>query len=535
MKKNFILIVFITISSLAFSQTKINYKIIDINNVHLYLQNIGNLNYKTGYGGGYWMLLPTDSLIVFDQGPWLIGKINSNVHLALVQWYGASESSVFSPGPIQNGKPAMYVNPQNSLKYRIYKISKGDKDSNIDYKEWPIEFGAPKTPDGKPKIYRDQTLFAVFNAMDSTTAYRNEWKTKRDTLPVMPVEIHQLAYASKGSSTDNVDLFSNVIFFEWTIINKGNQSIDSVYFSFWTDIDFYLGNNVYNIPANDTTLNLGYLWSHNTVPAQPAVGYVMLYGPSVSSDGSTSIFKGKQKQNYKNLDMTSFHAIFGGSVQSEPGKPAFSRKEAWNIARGLYTNGSVKIDPSTGKPTKFTFSGDPVTDTGWLWKSFTGGGAGFNIFSGPFTMAPNDTQWVMAALIPALGSDYKESIKILRNKAKMLNSMPYDSLAFGKMPVVVNVKDVLENILPTESFLYQNYPNPFNSNTTIKYSIGKGSFVKIGVYDVLGREISNLIKEYKPVGTYSVIFDGNSLSSGIYFVKLEMENLFQVRKVVLMK
>ncbi|MBM4170405.1 MAG: T9SS type A sorting domain-containing protein [Ignavibacteria bacterium] len=488
---------------------------------------------KTGAGGGYWMNLPSDSIIVFDQGPWIIGKIKNKVHLALVQWYSNKPSSIFSPGPIINGKAAMYVNPSDSLKYRIYKISKGDNNSNLDYKDWPIQFGAPKTSDGKPKIYRGQTLFSVFNAMDSTTSYRDIWKTSRDTLPIMPVEIHQLAYASKGNSNDNADIFSNIIFFEWTIINKGDNAIDSTYFSLWTDIDFLLTSKSYNIPSSDTTLNLGYLWSNNTTPSQPSIGYTLLFGPSVPSNGSTSIYKGKLKQNYKNLDMTSFHVFFGGG-STAPFDPAYSRKMAWNIARGFYTNGNVKINPSTNKPTKFTFSGDPVNDTDWLWKTYTGGGAGFNIFSGPFNLAPNDTQWVMMALIPAVGNDYRESIKIMRNKTKMLKSIPYDSLAFGKMPIAVNIKNEI-NILPTENFLYQNYPNPFNPTTTIGYSINKSTNVSIALYDLLGRKIRELINEVKPVGTYSFILHGKDLSSGVYFIKLQTENFYQTRKIILLK
>jgi hypothetical protein len=72
--------------------------------------------------------------------------------------------------------------------------------------------------------------------------------------------------------------------------------------------------------------------------------------------------------------------------------------------------------------------------------------------------------------------------------------------------------------------LFQNYPNPFNPATKIKYQIEKNSFVSIKVYDILGREIENLVNERQNAGTYEVSFDGSNLPSGIYFYRLQVEN-----------
>jgi hypothetical protein len=88
--------------------------------------------------------------------------------------------------------------------------------------------------------------------------------------------------------------------------------------------------------------------------------------------------------------------------------------------------------------------------------------------------------------------------------------------------------------------LMQNYPNPFNPSTTLKYSLGEDSFVKINVYDILGREVSLLENQYKFSGEYEIQFDGNSLSSGVYIVKLSAEsrsgNIFNfIRKINLLR
>ena len=83
--------------------------------------------------------------------------------------------------------------------------------------------------------------------------------------------------------------------------------------------------------------------------------------------------------------------------------------------------------------------------------------------------------------------------------------------------------------------LSQNYPNPFNPITKIEYSISTRSKVMIDVYNVLGEKIKELINEEKPPGNYEIKFDGNNLSSGIYFYKLITRNYSQVKKMILLK
>ena len=88
---------------------------------------------------------------------------------------------------------------------------------------------------------------------------------------------------------------------------------------------------------------------------------------------------------------------------------------------------------------------------------------------------------------------------------------------------------------PENYSLVQNYPNPFNPNTTIKFKIPENSFVSIKVYNVLGKEVATLVNEDMNKGTYEVDFNASSLSSGVYFYKLETSNFVQTNKMVLMK
>jgi hypothetical protein len=105
----------------------------------------------------------------------------------------------------------------------------------------------------------------------------------------------------------------------------------------------------------------------------------------------------------------------------------------------------------------------------------------------------------------------------------------------------VGIKAV-SNEIPTEFELFQNYPNPFNPSTKINYNIANIGIVKIKVYDLLGREIVQLINEKHTPGKYKINFDGYNISSGVYFYKIEflgtdgsVDNYYDVKKMVLIK
>jgi endonuclease/exonuclease/phosphatase family metal-dependent hydrolase len=96
--------------------------------------------------------------------------------------------------------------------------------------------------------------------------------------------------------------------------------------------------------------------------------------------------------------------------------------------------------------------------------------------------------------------------------------------------------DVIEvEINPTQYKLSQNYPNPFNPLTIINYQIPEVSFVTLEVYNAIGEVIEILVNEVKQVGSYEVKFDGEKLSSGIYYYKMQSTNFIETKKMVLIK
>ena len=97
--------------------------------------------------------------------------------------------------------------------------------------------------------------------------------------------------------------------------------------------------------------------------------------------------------------------------------------------------------------------------------------------------------------------------------------------------LVNDVESENQNI-PNKFLISQNYPNPFNSITRIKYQIPELNFVTLKVYDVLGNEITTLANEEKTVGNYQVEFDASSLSSGIYFYRIQAGSFVETKKIV---
>lgn len=99
-------------------------------------------------------------------------------------------------------------------------------------------------------------------------------------------------------------------------------------------------------------------------------------------------------------------------------------------------------------------------------------------------------------------------------------------------------KEVEVDFVMLDKFsLEQNFPNPFNPTTVISYQIPVNSNVSLKLYDVLGNEVATLVNEYKEAGRYKVELNVGeiSLSSGIYFYKLQAGEFSQIKKMILAK
>jgi len=104
-------------------------------------------------------------------------------------------------------------------------------------------------------------------------------------------------------------------------------------------------------------------------------------------------------------------------------------------------------------------------------------------------------------------------------------------IANTTVPVINNT----ETLNPEKYILYQNYPNPFNPKTIISYSCKSPGNVTLTIYNVQGKEIETAVNEFKNPGRYSIEFNADGYSSGIYYYTLKAEDFTDTKKMLLLK
>lgn len=109
---------------------------------------------------------------------------------------------------------------------------------------------------------------------------------------------------------------------------------------------------------------------------------------------------------------------------------------------------------------------------------------------------------------------------------------------------VLNAKDVQlstftgaekNNEIIKDYYLSQNYPNPFNPITNIRFNIPKDGFTTLKIYDIKGKLVATYLSQYIKAGQYNVDFNGENLSSGVYFYKLTSKDFSDVKRMILVK
>ena len=168
------------------------------------------------------------------------------------------------------------------------------------------------------------------------------------------------------------------------------------------------------------------------------------------------------------------------------------------------------------------------TDGGSTWEQLP------NPISGSFF---NFTEYT--ASLSALGghSDVRLRFHLVTNSAGQRDGIFIDDFSITLGPT--DVED--DNILAPLSFdLAQNYPNPFNADTKISFTLDKGAYTDLTIYDLLGRRVTSLVSDELPAGVHDLNWDGTDyegqqVSSGIYLYRLESGNKIQVRRMSLLK
>jgi immune inhibitor A len=134
------------------------------------------------------------------------------------------------------------------------------------------------------------------------------------------------------------------------------------------------------------------------------------------------------------------------------------------------------------------------------------------------------------------GKDYQPILSYLDSDGKEVTAF-IDQL--GIYQLVYKPGNNSSNV-PEAHLLKNNYPNPFNHSTSIGYETSSSGWVKIEIYNLLGRKVRTLVNEYQPAGRYTLLWNGADehgqvVSSGIYFCRFGVDQFSQTKKMVFLK
>ncbi|MFA5010464.1 MAG: T9SS type A sorting domain-containing protein [Ignavibacteria bacterium] len=492
------------------------------NNIFNYFQNTGIFNQNTTNGNTAGLFWAADSMksYCFTAGFNMSAIINGK----LAQLAGSYKGE-YAPGYFID---SLY-NTNTDMK--LYKVNRTDNSwNNPDYANWykMIPFGAPFEDINNNCIYDDgidkpgvpeasQTLFIVYADGDLSQRSPGEGFGGGIKNPIFGTEVRLTVWAYEIYLPD-------VQYMRYQIVNKSKNTWDSTYFGIFADPDSPLPDfaSYRDIPGCDTLLNLGYSWNNDSTFVCGAYGVQLLQGPYNKVTGDT-------------IGMTAFtfsrmQYLCQGEANGEP-------RSAYNYMKGYKTDGTSFLDPTYTpyKKTKFAFSGDPETNAGWTPAKgfiFNCGGVDtgaiillpgyddkFLLGTGAdnLRIMPGDTQNVYFSQLLAKGITNKNSVTKLK-------SLAYSNIVFFKSGMAQDVEKNCGSVkpIPDDFGISQNFPNPFNGSTIIRYSIPRSSYVKITIYDMLGKEIAVPVNGQISAGYYETSISAKNLSSGIYFYRMEV-------------
>ena len=241
-------------------------------------------------------------------------------------------------------------------------------------------------------------------------------------------------------------------------------------------------------------------------------------------------------------------ACGGCSAPNVNGVPTVNLSELIIFGKGFKKDGTPWYNPLTGLRTKYCYPGDPETAVGWTeyrgsvqncnGDSITGS----NVITvdPPFDrrllmssgaknlkVNPGDTQTIVIAQLIARGTSNLNSVTELKLLSDIAQNLYNSGFVIGVEPI--------SSTVPKSFRLHQNYPNPFNPNTKIRFELPRFSFVKLIVYDILGREVAKLVNEKLTAGSYETEWDGQDSQAEFTFTNLVANDYSETKKMLLIK
>jgi hypothetical protein len=348
-----------------------------VNDLDFVTTNFGSFGYRT-YSGEPGLTYPRGAAtsVLFAGGIWVSSSAGGVVRQAVAEYFSEFQGGTAPGGTASPDDP----------RFRNYTLFRGDTTS-VDYVSWPVQDGAPVDALGRPLLTGDETIWSVSNDADAFFHYGST---------PLGVEVRQSTFAYVGTPGD-----PNTIYLKFSVRNPGSAEIDSAFVGLWLDPD--LGGYDDDLAGCDTTLALGYCYNETNADAQygaspPALGVALLQGPIIPAAAGGA------------ADTLGLYAFNAYAIGDDPNGPA--QRQA--SLEGRHADGTpmTEYDSPWYPVTRYRYSGDPVTTSGWL--DAVGGDRRLLLSTGPFTLPPGATREIVAALIVGQGSDRLSSVTDLR-------------------------------------------------------------------------------------------------------------------------
>lgn len=552
-----------------------NFKTLDINNVKAGIANRSDMHWDVGGIGNALYEVPKGSgkHSNFASALWIGGLDNGGQLHGGAQTYRQNGCD-FWPGPLDTINAT--IDTATSLNYdKIWKVSytdintfitafnSGSVVATVDMLTWPahgtgnnsrnlapfVDYngdGLYNPNDGDyPKIKGDQTLYFIYN--DNLAAHSTSFTP-------MGIEVHGMAYAY-GCPTvlnGNPEL-SYTTFYDYKIINRSSFNYHDVYVSMWSDVDLgYYGDDYIGSNVGD---NFGYAYNGDAFDEQvagivgygayiPAQGFNIVKGPvSNLNDGMDNNNNGivdEPDEDCKLNKLTYFLNEFAGMGSMHPQIDPRNGSEYYNYMTGFWRNDTSFTCGGNGYggtvPSSWMFPGDPnntgvntdPANTCGYWKeSGTPGDRRMILSSGPFTLNAGQMQEVEYAFVTSFDSSAATSGSM--SVAKLKTDIQKVNAFYNQ----VNKPNCLQSIdVGITEVANQNdfslFPNPAKSIITITSTINGTVKVDYEISDVLGKAV--LAGDY--TGSDKFVVNISDLYSGIYFLRLQVNNSMVVKKFV---
>lgn len=552
-----------------------NFKTLDVNNVRAGITNRSDMHWDLGGGGNAFYEVPKGSgrHSNFASALWIGGLDNGGQLHGAAQTYRQGGVD-FWPGPLDTISGT--IDTVTSLNYdKIWKVSYTDINTFInafnsgsvvvtpDMLTWPakgtgnnsrnlapfVDYnldGNYNPNDGDyPKIKGDQTLYFIFN---------DNLATHSTSYTPMGIEVQGMAYAY-GCPTvvSGKPELNYTTFYDYKIINRSAINYHDVFVSMWSDVDLgyygddYIGSNVadnygyaYNSSNYDQCSGPGMQGYCNYIPAQ---GFNIVKGPIANTndgiDNNNNGIVDELNEDCKLNKLTYFNNSFAG-VAVETTDPS-NGYQYYNYMTGFWkdsTNltcggngygGTINTNWAySGDPNNSGVNTDPNNTCGYWIEQAAAGDRRMILSSGPFNLNAGQMQEVEYAFVTSFDSTSTTNSNLL-SVAKLKTDIQKVNAFCNQVnkPNCLQALTVgITEVAKQNDFVL--FPNPAKSVITISSTIIGNTKINYEVVDVLGKVI--MMNDNHNSNNFTINI--NDLNSGIYFLRLQINNSTVVKKFV---